>query len=43
MDQDPHALIDLGILEQDEDGALIYPFADIHINMHLTWDMRKAA
>jgi predicted transcriptional regulator len=41
--QDAHALIDLGILEQDEDGGLICPFADIHINMHLTRDMRKAA
>ncbi|CAB3663991.1 hypothetical protein LMG26696_03523 [Achromobacter pulmonis] len=41
--QDAHALVDLGLLEQDEDGGLICPFADIHIDMHLTEDMRKAA
>ena len=41
--QDAYVLIDLGILEQDEDGALSYPFADIHTDMHLTRDMRKAA
>jgi len=41
--QDAHALIDLGILEQDQAGALSCPFADIHIDMHLTRDIRKAA
>ena len=41
--QDARALVDLGLLEQDEDGGLICPFADIHIDMHLTEDMRKAA
>lgn len=41
--QDAHALVDLGILEQDPDGGLICPFSDIHIDMHLTGDMRKAA
>jgi len=40
---DAHVLVGLGILEQDADGRLICPFADIHIDMHLTGDMRKAA
>ncbi|WP_441294043.1 HVO_A0114 family putative DNA-binding protein [Achromobacter ruhlandii] len=41
--QDAHALVALGLLEQDEGGGLICPFADIHIDMHLTQDRRKAA
>jgi len=40
---DAHALVTLGILEQEDDGALLCPFADIHIDMHLTESMRKAA
>lgn len=41
--QDAHALVDLGVLEQEEDGALICPYADIHVDMHFSGVMRRAA
>ena len=33
--EDAAALIELGLLEKTERGALLCPFADIHVDMHL--------
>ncbi|MFC4275224.1 HVO_A0114 family putative DNA-binding protein [Achromobacter aloeverae] len=41
--QDAHALVELGLLERNESGALLCPFADIHVDVHLTSGLRKAA
>jgi predicted transcriptional regulator len=32
--EDAHALLDLGLIEREETGALCCPFADIHVDMH---------
>ncbi|MFP5460440.1 MAG: hypothetical protein ACLGII_02485 [Gammaproteobacteria bacterium] len=33
--EDASALVALGLLERDETGALICPYVDIHVDMHL--------
>ncbi|MGV2861626.1 HVO_A0114 family putative DNA-binding protein [Achromobacter sp. AGC39] len=40
---DTKALVDLGLLEKADDGSVICPFADIHIDMHLTQNFPAAA
>lgn len=37
--EDAAALVELGLLEKSAQGALLCPFADIHVDMHL----RRAA
>ena len=34
--EDAQVLVALGILEKTETGALLCPFSDIHVDMHLT-------
>ncbi|OWT68821.1 hypothetical protein CEY04_28925 [Achromobacter sp. HZ28] len=41
--QDAQALVELGLLERDETGALLCPYADIHVDVHLSSNLRKAA
>ena len=33
--EDASALVSLGLVERDETGALICPYVDIHVDMHL--------
>lgn len=33
--EDASALVVLGLIERDEAGALLCPYADIHVDMHL--------
>jgi len=30
-------LITVGLLERNESGALVCPYADIHVDMHIGW------
>lgn len=41
--QDAQALVELGLLEKADDGSVICPFVDIHIDMHLTKALPEAA
>jgi len=34
--EDASALVELGLVERAESGALSCPYADIHVNMHIT-------
>lgn len=34
--EDVRALADLGLVERDESGGVVCPFAEIHIDMHMT-------
>lgn len=34
--EDAAVLVDLGLIERTERGGLLCPFADIHVDMHLT-------
>lgn len=40
--EDAQVLVTLGLLEKNDDGALRCPFADIHVDMHVT-PLPKAA
>lgn len=33
--EDATALVNLGLIERTDEGALICPFADIHVDMHM--------
>ena len=35
MHEDAMALVELGLLERSASGALICPFSDIHVDMHM--------
>ena len=34
--EDANALVELGLIERTESGALSCPYVDIHVNMHVT-------
>lgn len=40
--EDAQALVELGMLERTGKGALLCPFADIHVDMHIT-SVKQAA
>lgn len=41
--EDVQTLAELGLVERTESGAVECPFADIHIEMHLTAPLQQAA
>jgi predicted transcriptional regulator len=41
--EDVHMLAEVGLVERTESGTVECPFADVHIDMHLTAPQRKAA
>ncbi len=41
--EDVQVLVELGLIERAESGAVVCPFAEVHIDMHLTAPLAKAA
>lgn len=41
--EDVQALVELGLVERTESGAVVCPFAEVHIDMHLTAPLAQAA
>ena len=41
--EDVQVLIELGLVERAESGAIVCPFAEVHIDMHLTAPLPQAA
>lgn len=41
--EDASVLVDLGLLERTPRGGLLCPFADIHVDMHLSHAAQRAA
>jgi len=40
--EDAQALVELGLIERDSKGALTCPYADIHVDMHVTPEIAVA-
>ncbi len=41
--KDVQTLLELGLIERNESGALVCPYADIHVDMHIMPQQVKAA
>ena len=41
--EDVQALVELGLVERAESGGVVCPFAEVHIDMHLTAPLAQAA
>jgi predicted transcriptional regulator len=39
---DAQVLVELGLIERDDKGSLTCPYADIHVDMHITPNLQSA-